>query len=348
MAGGRMCSNCKQVHEGNRGSKCTFLTHPQDYSSDQEGGANAHPENISQAQAEATANQVLVGESSNSSASNSTNSSEHPAMQDPILKQLLNISERFGLMEQQAAKDRQNLTGLVSEFGKQGESVRQLLASATTSQNSQIPNTSSQASRSNRAQSRNVDNSNSSLFSSNVNPQSVGSGISTDNVSEISHRGVIQASNSHTQNVASDRDSGHHLGDYGMDLPNTRARGRDGRSGNEVRTHNATSALSFNTGQSGNGRHRHVSTSHTQGRTVNQHSQQGEAEPHIIPSIQALRQTSDIHNRVNRRYQELEDDSSFQDPGNLDFLIETLQKRAQKQEKYKVKWPQEMAFIGTQ
>ena len=124
-----MCSSCKQVHDGARGSKCPLSTHQSNNPSEQADNVTVNPENISQAQAEATANQVMVEES----ASNSEASASTPqASQDPVLKELLNISKRFGHLEQQAAKDRQILSGLVTEFGKQGESVRQHLATATS------------------------------------------------------------------------------------------------------------------------------------------------------------------------------------------------------------------------
>ena len=76
-------------------------------------------------------------------------------------------------------------------------------------------------------------------------------------------------------------------------------------------------------------------------------SQTTTTEPCVIPSMQALRNAADTHQRVNQRYQELEQATSFNEAGNLELLFDTLQKRVQKQEKLKVKWPQDLAFIGT-
>ena len=68
----------------------------------------------------------------------------------------------------------------------------------------------------------------------------------------------------------------------------------------------------------------------------------------VIPSIQALRNSADIHARVNQRYAELEDAVAVGQQGNFNSFLESLQKHASKQQKVKVKWPQDLAFIGTQ
>ena len=65
-----------------------------------------------------------------------------------------------------------------------------------------------------------------------------------------------------------------------------------------------------------------------------------------IPSLQQLRQVSDIHTKVQRRYQELEDTAGHGNQGNLDLLLEVLT-RKQKQDKVKVQWPQDLAFVGS-
>ena len=67
---------------------------------------------------------------------------------------------------------------------------------------------------------------------------------------------------------------------------------------------------------------------------------------HIIPSMQTLRQSADINRQVQQRYHELEEASRLSIQGNLDLLIEALTKK-QKNEKIKVKWPQDLAFVGT-
>ena len=67
---------------------------------------------------------------------------------------------------------------------------------------------------------------------------------------------------------------------------------------------------------------------------------------HIIPSMQTLRQSADINRQVQQRYRELDEASRLSHQGNLDLLIEALTKK-QKNEKIKVKWPQDLAFVGT-
>ena len=66
----------------------------------------------------------------------------------------------------------------------------------------------------------------------------------------------------------------------------------------------------------------------------------------IIPSLQQLRQANDIHTKVQRKYQELEDTAGHGNQGNLDLLLEVLSKK-QKQDKIKVQWPQDLAFVGS-
>ena len=65
-----------------------------------------------------------------------------------------------------------------------------------------------------------------------------------------------------------------------------------------------------------------------------------------IPSLQQLKQASDIHTKVQRRYQELKDTAGHGNQGNLDILLEVLS-RKQKQDKIKVQWPQDLAFVGS-
>ena len=64
-----------------------------------------------------------------------------------------------------------------------------------------------------------------------------------------------------------------------------------------------------------------------------------------IPSLQALRNSADIHKKVNTRYQELEDSNKIEQ-GSLELLLQTLHKKV-KNDEPKVKWPQELAFVGT-
>ena len=46
----------------------------------------------------------------------------------------------------------------------------------------------------------------------------------------------------------------------------------------------------------------------------------------IMPSLQALRNSADIHRKVNTRYQELEDSNEIEQ-GSLELLLQTLHKK---------------------
>ena len=78
-------------------------------------------------------------------------------------------------------------------------------------------------------------------------------------------------------------------------------------------------------------------------QTINRGRHNHPTHDHITSNLQALRNTADTHQRVNQRYQELVQATNFTDTGNLDLLLDTLQR----QDKVKIKWPQDMAFIGT-
>ena len=69
-------------------------------------------------------------------------------------------------------------------------------------------------------------------------------------------------------------------------------------------------------------------------------------EDSLIPSLQALRNSQTIHQKVNKRYQELEEAVQVS-PGNLDILLYTIQKKVHKDAKKKVKPPQDLAFVGS-
>ena len=69
-------------------------------------------------------------------------------------------------------------------------------------------------------------------------------------------------------------------------------------------------------------------------------------EDAIMLSLQALKNTQSVHEKVNRRYQELEHSMQVS-PGNLDILLETIQKKVCKDSKQKIKWPQDLAFVGS-
>ena len=70
-----------------------------------------------------------------------------------------------------------------------------------------------------------------------------------------------------------------------------------------------------------------------------------EATDTVIPSLQALRNSAEIHRKVNARYQELEDSNQIEQ-GSLELLLQTLHKKVTN-DKPKVKWAQDLAFVGT-
>ena len=125
MGGARYCSNCKMTHEGTTDKKCSLSTQNDGITDTSESLLVNQDQQISPDQALATASQVVVRDDPQGTSHLVTN---QPNSQDPILAELLKISQRFGHLEEQAAKDRQVLTGLVSEFGKHGQAVQQLIS----------------------------------------------------------------------------------------------------------------------------------------------------------------------------------------------------------------------------
>ena len=82
--------------------------------------------------------------------------------------------------------------------------------------------------------------------------------------------------------------------------------------------------------------------------TATMMGQQKATNDQVIQSLQALRQSShvNVNERVQQRYRELEEATGAANQGNIDLLLEVLS-RKQKQNKSKVKWPQDLAFIGS-
>ena len=78
---------------------------------------------------------------------------------------------------------------------------------------------------------------------------------------------------------------------------------------------------------------------------VRQHSHTTTDNDSIIPSLQHLRQASHIHRKVQQRYQDLEQASTSGTSGNFELLLEALNEKQKKNEKIKVPWPQDLAFV---
>ena len=64
-----------------------------------------------------------------------------------------------------------------------------------------------------------------------------------------------------------------------------------------------------------------------------------------IPSLNTLRQATDLNQRVQERYKELEEANNQAATGKFELLLDALI-RDKKTDKRKVKWPQDQAFIG--
>ena len=71
----------------------------------------------------------------------------------------------------------------------------------------------------------------------------------------------------------------------------------------------------------------------------------GNRDGHAIPSLDSLRQATDINQRVQERYKELEEASNATTTGKFELLLDAFIKD-KKIDKKKVKWPQDQAFIG--
>ena len=70
-----------------------------------------------------------------------------------------------------------------------------------------------------------------------------------------------------------------------------------------------------------------------------------EWEKEGIPSLNTLRQATDLTQRVQERYRELEEANNQTATGKFELLLDALIKD-KKTDKKKVKWPQDQAFIG--
>ena len=125
MVGARYCSSCKSTHEGVMGKKstifCSIRRHhrhlrPLHYSS-------RPAEKLKIRLKQQTANSWLEAAHQQPPVTSVTN----PVCKTPSY-QNFKKSQRFGYLQQQAAKDRYVSSGLVSEFWKQGEALQRMLS----------------------------------------------------------------------------------------------------------------------------------------------------------------------------------------------------------------------------
>ena len=430
MGGVRWSKNCHSSHEGPTGSKCQRFNEEQLESLqedlNQASNVTSYESLVSEEQARAVAEQVETNVKGGASSAENQGSEVNTG-QDLILQELKTISQRFGQLENQAAKDREVLASLVTKVNQQGRSAlsTQVTTSSITSslfspktsdfesnktrsrkksgpmvtlsqEQEQLQFTGSNLSNNmmqtyvqnisgpqiktiepinrvtsvisqaqmNKCQSYDVSNS---LSSVNTPSQSVMFSdhkaattpvhVITTQTLKQPQRGSISGLDS--QNV--------HTGLGAVQVPNIiwsevqpQLIGHnmctpDNGTSNNLNVFSLT-AQQNNTGGA-------VRMPQVYNRVNNQHSnqesqlgmalttatamgrQQGVNEQ-VIPSLQALRQSSQVNERVQQRYRELEEATGTTNQGNIELLLEVLSKM-QKQEKIKVKWPQDLAFIGS-
>ena len=146
---------------------------------------------ISSDQALATASQVMIRDDSQSTSQPVVNQS---SSQDPILAELLKMSQRFGHLEEQAAKDRQVLMGLVSEFGKQGQPVQRLInQTQATSQVSPVEQNHNSNSANHSVQDL--------LYSAGADRDTIN--VRTNSEGNVIHNKQIYNTSNHTSSVGS-------------------------------------------------------------------------------------------------------------------------------------------------
>ena len=425
MGGARWCKNCHSTHEGPTGNKCQRFNSGSVEDLQVE-GAEFQASNVTDNETTISQEQarLVVQHMEQSAMSVQDNStSESGSNQDLILMELKKISQKFGQLEDQAAKDREVLTNLVSKVNQQGIQPGSKKVNATVSSTS-LFNSSSQSQISNVARPKT--RSETQTLTSNVQGvKNVHTLQQSDlilttvapNVNVISsasvqsahgaNQGVIQGSSrfhsgdinlrQHNHMQSQHRHMGatsYPTGAFALPQKLNTVRNMTATAQNTIdqggiqapiatweaqsSVGNIQSATSvnnsyINTNNSVNTEGNNVVYFTAQQTASNQRpgprDDRGQAAiggdscmqmaqmegmeatethmaDHIIPSMQTLRQSVDVNRQVQQRYRELEEATRLGNQGNLDLLIEALTKK-QKNEKIKVKWPQDLAFVGT-
>ena len=127
MGGAKHCSQCQTSHEGPVGRKCVLSQQHVEAPAATSGNPQDQASNtlffedcINEEQARVVVTQVHNLHSSNWPGTSTDISSDNQAI---ILAELQKISQRFGRLEEQAAVDRQVLSGLVSQFKQHTNTV---------------------------------------------------------------------------------------------------------------------------------------------------------------------------------------------------------------------------------
>ena len=389
MGGARFCSQCRTSHEGTTGKKCQLVhqgemgTSGANNVDSQQASMSLFSDcNVNEDQARSTAEQVL----SPSQVPVNVEITQSP--QNLILEELKKMSDRFGKLEEQAAEDRQVLSGLVVGFNKQGQTMDKILSTSNVAQveeNSSLQNRSVRISQNSESTHGNVGierNSNVGSCHSNIQvnthyttpPTCVfSSHIANPTTTTLNHTPIHQhivnrnvtRGNTSTESQAMNASiNGNGIQQASQarafwDQMHTHTSNKATPHAASYIAHNVTqpshlssvfSATSM-TGQHGvGGLQQSGITGTVRARGCSQETVAGleTREEPVIPSIQALKNSADIHSRVNQRYAELEEAVAVGQQGNFNSFLESLHKHVSKQEKIKVKWPQDLAFIGTQ
>ena len=389
MGGARFCSQCRTSHEGTTGKKCQLIhqgemgTSGANNVDSQQASISLFSDcNVNEDQARSTAEQVV----SPSRVPVNVEITQSP--QNLILQELKKMSDRFGKLEEQAAEDRQVLSGLVVGFNKQGQTMDKILSTSNVTQeerHSSSQNRSVSISQSSDSIQGNVTierNSNSGPGHSNVQVNThyttsptcvLSSHIANPTTTTLSYTPIHQhiVNRTVTRGNTSTESQAMSASINGSDIQQTsQARAfwdqMHTHMSNKATSHAAShiahnitqpshlssvfSATSM-AGQHGAGvlqQNGVTGTVRARGRSQETVAHLGTREEPLIPSIQALKNSADIHSRVNQRYAELEEAGTIGQQGNFNSFLESLHKHVSKQEKIKVKWPQDLAFIGTQ
>ena len=345
----------------------------------QTGAADNRDTVVTQDQARLVADQFLDHPSVPQGVDTSTGAMAN--QQTLILMELQKISQRFGKLEEQTNQDRAVLSGLVTQMKQQKQSTAPPNLHSSSLFSSSTVNAPASTHSDPSSQDRGVvtaTNMVGTTFTSSSTVIMYASAIShkdslsQPNAASMSTNVLIMTPSSgnvtsYVHHVQSNQGSASVATSYGApwgtnhtttnNSLNIQAGVPGGLIGNELVNKNNNSQHSAN-----NVTHTHVNnspmfcstaiqgqdqTSGTQIRAGTQQGSQGMAEgDNLIPSLQTLRQTGDITQKVQQRYQELEQAATLDSAGNLQLLLEVLNKR-QKQDKNKVKWPQDLAFVGS-
>ena len=378
MGSSRWCKVCNTVHESPTGSKCQRLAMEQ-LPTDQEQAQNPSQDGDSTASGEngsAADSQAIAGTTSSPMKSMNNTDNSHA-----ILYELQKMTSRFGQIEKQAAADRAVIAGLVKRLDEPGRVAN---ISANTGQSTTQGSTTQKVTE-NTGQIQNSLLPQPSMHKQPIDPTFTQSGVTTEVLTNRGGanmqvpQGVYQVQMGRNGLEMRPVHGSGLKNNIGQELPTTHmvapqqnaatsqlqstipggsreeyvfggARPKTGQQYSmanlaknsttcvpedtmetrcKVQTQNATiqEAVAKNGGGFKNA-----------GQTM-------EWDKDVIPTLNTLRQATDINQKVQERYRELEEANSHTTTGKFELLIDALIKD-KKIDKKKIKWPQDQAFIG--